>query len=311
MKTSEVLAWSVLVVIILALGAYALFYTHPSGNPFTASSTPSGTSTSTSSGTGTSPSGSVTFYCTEGTFTATFSKSAVQIDLDNGRYFVLPQVESGSGIRYEGTVSGKDELFESEGSWGALSENGSALYSNCIAAHVSETGGKKTFIDQAGTFSFSFPSTLSIVGTEPGYTQSWMVNATTSGMLLAEVQLPASAMPKTNFGGADFTVGTSADPSALAGCLSYNPSGAPGTGPKTTTINGVTFDEFTSHDAGAGNLYDTTSYRLIRDGQCYALEYTIHSTQFTNYPAGTITRFNEASVTSELDAIARSFQFLQ
>ncbi|HVW82557.1 MAG TPA: MliC family protein [Candidatus Paceibacterota bacterium] len=317
MKISEVLGWGVLVVIILALGAYALLYTTPMGNPYTASSTTAadggalGAGGASGAGSGGNAGGPVTFYCTEGSFTATFSADAVQIDLDNGRYFALPRAASGSGIRYEGTVSGKDELLTSEGSWAALSEDGEALYSNCIAAQVSESGGAKTFIDESGLFSFKFPDAFSIVGTEPGYTQSWMVNATTSGMLLAEVQLPASAMPKTNFGGADFTVGVSSDPSAIASCLSYNPTGAPGSGPVTALINGVTFDKFTSHDIGAGNLYDTTSYRLIRDGECYALEYTIHSTQIANYPKGTVTAFNAQQITKELDGIATSFQFLQ
>jgi hypothetical protein len=306
-----VLGWGVLVIIILALGAYALLYTTPPPLfPTTASSTAQ--SGGGAGGAGGSPGGGpVTFYCTEGSFSATFSAGAVQLTLDSGRYFVLPEAQSGSGVRYEGTISGKDELLQSEGSWAELSENGTALYSNCVAAQVSESGGTKTFIDQSGLFSFKFPDAFSIVGTEPGYTQSWMVDATTSGMLLAEVQLPATAMPKTNFGGADFTVGVSADPSALASCLSYNPSGASGSGPATALINGVTFDAFTSHDIGAGNLYDTTSYRLIRDGECYALEYTIHSTQLANYPKGSVTAFNETQVASELESIARSFQFLQ
>jgi membrane-bound inhibitor of C-type lysozyme len=312
MKISEVLGWGVLAVIIVALGAYALLYTQPAGNPYTGSSTPNGGEGGAGGGTGSGTgSGPVTFYCTEGELDATFSAGAVQLSLSDGRYFALPQTQSGSGIRYEATKNGKDELFQSKGSWAELSEDGRAIYSNCVAAHVSESSGTKTFIDQSGLFSFTFPDAFSIAGTEPGYTQSWMVDATTSGMLLAEVTLPASALPKTNFGGADFTVGVSADPSALASCLSYNPTGAPGSGPVTTVIHGVTFDTFTSHDAGAGNLYDTTSYRLIRDGECYALEYTIHSTQIGNYPKGSVTAFNEEQVARELAGIATSFQFLQ
>jgi hypothetical protein len=80
----------------------------------------------------------------------------------------------------------------------------------------------------------------------------------------------------------------------------------------TVAINGVTFDKFTSSSPGAGNLYDTTSYRLIRDSQCYAIEYTIHSTQLANYPASAgVKAFNSATVTAQLTSIVSSFKFLQ
>ena len=309
MKTSEVLGWGVLVLIIVALGVYA-FSSHQ-GSLF------SGTASSTeqsSGGTGTgTASGPVTFYCTEGQINATFSKSAVQIDLSTNNYFTLPQVMSGSGVRYEATTTaGKDELFESEGSWAQLLENGKAIYSNCVAAHVSDAGGGyKTFVDESNVFSFKYPNAFAIVGTAPGYSTSWMVNATSSGMLLAEVQLPATAMPKTNFVGANFTVGVSSDPAAVGQCLTYNPTGGPKSPPKNATIAGLEFVKFTSSDAGAGNFYDTTSYRIIRDGQCYAIEYTIHSGNIGNYPKGTVTAFNETTIAAELDQIAQSFKFLQ
>lgn len=313
MKTSTILAWGVLVIVVVVLGLYALDAASPTtynaitGGLFTTgTSTPKG-NTATSGGATTGP---VTFYCDQGQIDATFSASAVQLSLSDGRYFTLPQVMSGSGIRYEATTTGKDELFQSKGDSASLSENGKATYANCIAAHVADAGGgMSTYLSQSGTFSFVYPNAYTIVGTEPGYTQSWMANSTTSGMLLAQVQLPASAQPKTNFAGATFSVGTSADPSAVATCLSYNPGGG---APTTVTINGVTFDKFTSSDAGAGNLYQTTSYRVVRDSQCYALEYTIHSTQLANYPASAgIKAFNQATLVSQLGGIAASFKFIK
>lgn len=312
MKTSTILAWGVLVIVVVALGLYALDAASPAtyqaitGGLFTSgSTTPSGANNGSGGATG-----AVTFYCDQGQIDATFSASAVQLSLSDGRYFALPQVMSGSGTRYEATTTGKDELFQSKGDAASLSEDGKATYANCIAAHVVDAGGgMSTYLSQAGTFSFLYPNAYTIVGTEPGYTQSWMANATTSGMLLAEVQLPASAQPKTNFAGATFSVGTSADPSAVKTCLSYNPGGG---APTTVTINGVTFDKFTSSDAGAGNLYSTVSYRVVRDNQCYALEYTIHSTQLANYPASAgIKAFNQATLTSQLGGIAASFKFLK
>jgi membrane-bound inhibitor of C-type lysozyme len=315
MKTSTILAWAVLVIIVIALGLYALDKASPATYSAifpgsTSTSTTTSTTSTSSTGTTATPSGAVSFYCQQGQINATFSASAVQLDiLPDARYFTLPQVESGSGIRYEATVQGKDELFQSEGSSASLSENGVATYSNCVAAHITDAGGGyHTYIDQAGTFSFVYPDAFSIVGTAPGYTQSWMVNTTTMGMLLAEVQLPSTAQPKTNFAGANLTVGTSADPAAISGCLTAS-NGAVADG--TVTINGVTLDKFTENSAAAGSLYTTTSYRLVRDNQCYAIEDTIHSSQLANYPKGTVTAFNQVAVASQLAAIVESFKFIQ
>jgi membrane-bound inhibitor of C-type lysozyme len=314
MKTSSVLGWGVLVVIVIALGLYALSYTSPTsytaitGGIFGpgASSTPTGTTGGTTAGN----TGPVTYYCTQGQISATFSASAVQLSLSDGRYLVLPQVMSGSGIRYEATTTGKDALFVGKGDSATYSENNKALYSNCVAAHIADAGGGyKGYISQSGTFSFIYPNAFAIVGTEPDYTQSWRVNATTTGLLLAEVQLAGNTMPKTNFAGAQFTVGTSANPDAVQSCLvASNGEVAAG----NVTINGVSFAKLTLSDAAAGNLYNTTSYRTVREGQCYAVEYTIHSTQLANYPASAgIKAFDQASVTAQLDAIAKSFKFLK
>jgi hypothetical protein len=138
-----------------------------------------------------------------------------------------------------------------------------------------------------------------------------MVNATTSGMVLAMINVPQSYEAGTNFADAKFTVGTSADPSALATCLTYNPTGGPKTLSATSTVNGTTYTVFQSSDAGAGNFYDTTSYRTVRGSQCYAIEYTIHYGNFQNYPKGSVKQFDETALKSQLDAIAQSFMFLQ
>ena len=138
-----------------------------------------------------------------------------------------------------------------------------------------------------------------------------MTNATTSGMVLAQINVPQSYEAGTNFADAKFTVGTSADPSAVATCLTYNPTGGPTTKSTTATINGTTYTVFQSSDVGAGNHYDTTSYRTMRNSQCYVIEYTIHYATFQNFPAGTVTQFDEAGLKTKLDAVAQSFKFLQ
>src|SRR4051812_2984282 len=173
------LVWTIIVIIIVALGAYAIFYPHPGISPF-ATSTPAGaTSTAASGGV---PSSTVTFYCQQGQITAIFAKSSVALTLSDGRKMTLPQAVSGSGIRYEATVMNKDVVFSSKGSSASLSENDTATYANCVAAHIVNAGqGFHTYFDQTSTFSFVYPDAFAVVGAESGYTNSWRVNATSSG----------------------------------------------------------------------------------------------------------------------------------
>ena len=71
------------------------------------------------------------------------------------------------------------------------------------------------------------------------------------------------------------------------------------------------FSKFTLNDAGAGNLYETTSYRGLFDGDCYAIEYTIHSTNIGNYsPDQGVKEFDKVKVQEELEKILDSFKFL-
>ena len=292
-------AVALLAVIVVAGGAYAYF----SHNRAPIATVPANT---------------VSYSCAQGTITANYATSSVALVLSDGRSFTLPQVVSGSGIRYEdkvGTTS-TDVTFSSKGSDAFLEEDGSVTYSDCVAGTVTvatttPSGIEKTFLDSSGTFSFNYVGPVVVSGGGIGYTTDWMNNATTSGLVLAVATLPSSFEPSTNFQGAKLTIGTSADPSALAECLTYNESGGPVTAPTQQTINGVTYAVFKSSDAGAGNFYDTMSYRTLRNSQCYAVEYTVHTTNIGNYsPDQGITAYDAAKVTTILNNVVQSFKFL-
>ena len=76
-------------------------------------------------------------------------------------------------------------------------------------------------------------------------------------------------------------------------------------------IHGIPFTKFTFSDAGAGNLYETVSYRTKRGGECYVVEYTIHSTNIGMYsPDQGIKEFDRAKVVNMLEKMAKSFRFL-
>ena len=99
---------------------------------------------------------------------------------------------------------------------------------------------------------------------------------------------------------------------AVQQCLTPDQTGVPNAGaPATTTINGIVFTIFQSADAGAGNYYQTTSYRTLHAGACYAVEYTLHSSQILNYPAQyNLQQFDPNKVTDVLNRIVGTFKFM-
>jgi membrane-bound inhibitor of C-type lysozyme len=291
------------IVLVLALGIYLL-----SAVPVKAPSPEAS---------GPSP---VTFYCGAGnTMQAVFSPaasstpSAVALTFSDGTHLTLPQTLSGSGIRYESTSTGADLLFSGKGDYGSFTNSASTTdtrYASCTAADISaETGGRLLYENLGKSFTFTFPADFSVAGIEPGYGTGWTAPATTTGMLLAKIYVPQSYEPGTNFGDAWFTVGASSDPSAVATCL--DTLSGPASSSTPVPIGGVTFTKLLFGGAGAGNRYDTTSYRAVKDGMCYAVEYTIHYGVLENYPKGAVQAFDEQKVADALDQIAQSFRFVQ
>ncbi len=250
------------------------------------------------------PVNNFSFYCTSGTIVASFSSGTVSLVLSDGRNMTLPEEVSGSGIRYG---SSKFE-FLSKGDNAFVTEDGKNTYENCVTGKVSEVDKDiNQFQNQSGLFSFKYPKIFSISGGDLGYTQMWRQNTTTLGTEFVVFSIPKSYQPQTNFGDAKFTVGASSDPDAVAKCLVGD-----GYGEKIeqVTVNGINYTKLNYSDAGAGNFYDVTSYRTIRDSQCYAIEYTIHSMNIGNYsPDQGIKEFDKIKIQSILDGTVNSFSF--
>lgn len=137
----------------------------------------------------------------------------------------------------------------------------------------------------------------------------WRLNAKQKGMLLARVSIPKIYMPNTNFSNAYLTIGASTDPKEISACGTDMTNGEVLSG--TKNISGYPFTKFVLGDAGAGNLYETTSYRGLLDGDCYVIEYTIHSTSIGNYSTEQgIKEFDKTKVQNEFETIIQSFKFL-
>lgn len=264
---------------------------------------------------------SATYYCDDGrTMQALFKKgpstglgaNTLELSLSDGRAFNLPEQTAGSGMRYEAASTQylTDVAFMGSGDNAYLTENGARTYDNCTAAfiHDSDAPGYATYTDRGQTFTFAFPSDFIVAGSPIGYTTDWSAEATTSGLVLARILVPDGYASDTNFIEASFTVGASSDPSALASCLT-----APVAGATTTTerLGTERFAKLMWRGAAAGNRYDTTSYRIVRKGQCWAVEYTIRYGNIDNYPKGNVKEFDEALVVISLEEVAHSFQFLR
>jgi hypothetical protein len=165
----------------------------------------------------------------------------------------------------------------------------------------------------AGGFSIAYPLDFD---TQDNYSATpsadWRLDANgASGVKYFTLTVPRAFEPQTNFADATLTVGASGNNTSVTQCLTPDVSGGPVTATSSVTINDINFTVFTSTGAGAGNYYETTSYRTLHAGKCYAVEYTVHSGQIANYPSSyDLQPFNEQKINSLMQNIIGTFKFL-
>jgi hypothetical protein len=188
----------------------------------------------------------------------------------------------------------------------ALSQNtGSSEYYSNVAEWQTDTNNTK------GNFSIAYPIDFD---QQDNYSATSSADWRTGdnggvGIKYFSLVVPRAFEPQTNFGEATLTVGVGSTAGTVAKC-----SIADGTvvATSTATIGGQKFTMFHSGDAGAGNLYDTTSYRTLHGGKCYAIEYTLHSTQIAAYPSSyDLKPYDKKTVTSLMQNIIGTFKFTQ
>ncbi|MCL4405186.1 MAG: hypothetical protein M1361_01025 [Patescibacteria group bacterium] len=165
-----------------------------------------------------------------------------------------------------------------------------------------------------GTFSIAYPLDFQV---DDNYlatpSTDWRINSNgTQGIKYLTLTIPRVFEPQTNFDDATLTVGASNDGTAVAQCMVPDPTNPTAATSSSIIVNGIEFTVFHSSDAGAGNYYQTTSYRAVHNNQCFAIEYTLHSSQIMNYPASyNLKPFDEIQATSVLDNIVGTFRFLR
>jgi len=156
-------------------------------------------------------------------------------------------------------------------------------------------------------FELSYPQNFQLA---EGTTSSlWSYFNYYEGEKIASVSVPKSDYQNTNFGEANINIGASQDPGIVINCLRLQIELGE-TKDATQTINGIIFKRFDSSDAGAGNFYETQSYRTIKDKICYALEIIIHSMNIGNYPQElNIKEFDRNKVIGDLTSVLNTFKF--
>jgi hypothetical protein len=180
---------------------------------------------------------------------------------------------------------------------------------NTITETTPPPSNISTFTDPNNTFSFEYNPSFSVTAGDGQPTIDWRMNSNNlNGILLAKVSVPKEYIPNTNFSDARLTIGMSGDNQALKTCFAKDQNETVG---GQEMIGGYPFAKFTANDAGAGNFYETTSYRAILGQYCYVVEYTIHSSNIGNYsPDQGITEFDKTKIQNELENIVTSFKFL-
>jgi hypothetical protein len=164
----------------------------------------------------------------------------------------------------------------------------------------------------AGGFSIAYPIEFD---TQDNYSATpstdWRLDSNNiSGIKYFMLTVPRAFEPQTNFADATLTVGGSKSGAAIAACLTPD-QGDGVTATSSTTINGIDFTVFKFTGVGAGNYYETTSYRTLHAGECYAVEYTVHSGQIANYPSSYgLQPFDEQKIGSLMQNIVGTFKFM-
>jgi flagellar hook-associated protein FlgK len=123
--------------------------------------------------------------------------------------------------------------------------------------------------------------------------------------------IPQSTYPHTNFEAAILSVNVTGDKTEKD-CLAFQNADFNVTdSSKKVTINGLQFTEADGGDAGAGHQHTILSFHTFTNNTCFAVNESVATTAFGNYPAGSIREFtktDQENLFKKLHAITESFK---
>ena len=128
--------------------------------------------------------------------------------------------------------------------------------------------------------------------------------------MVACAYLVRDTFKATNFDGAGVSVNIDETLNTEAKCYNFAvPTNAAQTPEPDAIINGVAFKFFTGGDGAAGHFDNSKIYRNFHNNMCYEIAAHVGSTNIDNYPAGTISQFDETAVWQKLQGVVNSFSF--
>lgn len=228
-----------------------------------------------------------------------------KVSLSDGRNFTLPQTLSADGVRY--ATADESFVFWGKGNGALVLESGELKsYTGCVLVSDADTGANlpSVYVSAGGTFSVRLPSMAS--GTVDGFhINESFTNQQSPEKIISGVQftIPASLATGTNLSADSYlSIENIPDAESCSADIFFDGTHA------TTTLTdaGTLYSYATTSGAGAGNRYDETVYALPGTNPCMAVRYVIHSTVLGNYPEGTVTEFDEASLVTLFDQIRQT-----
>ena len=222
---------------------------------------------------------------------------SVKISLSDGRALDIPQAISADGARY--ATSNDAIVFWNKGKGAFITENNEKTYSGCIQLAEKTDSLSNVYENSKKGFSILYPNGFTV---DKDYTyQEAGPGKSISGV---KFTIPSSMASGTNLS-SDSYLSVEELPQASncsATLFSYDNSEK-----ATEVTDGDTiYSYLKTGDAGAGNRYDEFIYAIPGTNPCIALRYFIHYGVFENYPAGTVTKFDEKALTDTFDQIRHS-----
>ncbi len=158
----------------------------------------------------------------------------------------------------------------------------------------------KIYQDETSGFTVHYPKTWDL-DTDYKYSNLGPEEPTIPGV---KFHIPTSLATGTNLSAFDTGLSIETMP-GMPSCTAYPFLIQPGQ-VTTAILNGVEYSIATTSGAGAGNFYEEQVFARTDTNPCLAVRYFIHSTNFQNYPEGTVVEFNKDTLLQDFDKIRDS-----
>ena len=149
-----------------------------------------------------------------------------------------------------------------------------------------------TYTNKEYGISFRYSDLFTINTANEGTYLSWGGTESIAAKSLVSIRLPKSFQPQTNFSEGIITVYVAEG--VADKCLTAQVG-------ETAAETQGEWSVFTAGDAGAGNYYESTNYRTVKNNSCIMVESLIHSTSLGAYdPSQGIVAFDKEEVKAVL-----------